>query len=362
MPISLTPALWEHSKFRQITGADRQALTRDLVPGLGDRFPQRGVPGQRLPADLHDTAGTSTSTPVTPASAPTSARTARAQWSQLIPVTTMERVSTARILRPNGLTSSPRSIWCDVRHFPNRWPALPGGRHEVVLHSPVHDAAFPTLGAEQAAKVVELWSARTAALGARDDVAYVFVFENRGRQIGSTIDHPHSQIMAFDSIPPIAEAELSAAKCGLCEEDPDDGLLVVRRSGWQAAVPWAPAWPYQLLISPHAHVPDLPTAGRELRAGLGAMLVDVLTRVERLLGSDAPYMLWIHQRPATREDDDWPAAHLHLHLAPAMRARNVRLPTSPPRSTGPTSSRPHRPAAGRGAAASPAHVNRAAPP
>ena len=28
-------------------------------------------------------------------------------------------------------------------------------------------------------------------------------------------------------------------------------------------------------------------------------------------------MLWVHQRPAT--DQDWPAADLHLHLAPLLR-------------------------------------------
>jgi UDPglucose--hexose-1-phosphate uridylyltransferase len=209
----------------------------------------------------------------------------------------------------------------DVRHFGNRWPALPGGRHEVVLHSPDHDASFPALGDEQAARVVELWSARTAALGAREDVAYVFVFENRGRAIGATIDHPHSQIMAFGSIPPIPAYELSAGKCGFCEP-PDDDRVVVRRSGWQAAVPWAPSWPYELLIVPDQHVPDLPAAGPVLRAGLGAMLVDALTRVERFLGPGAPYMLWFHQRPA--DGDEWPAAHLHAHLAPALRGPGVR--------------------------------------
>ena len=208
----------------------------------------------------------------------------------------------------------------DVRHFANRWPALPDGRHEVILHSPDHDRSFPTLGEDQAARVVELWSARTAALGSRDDVAYVFVFENRGRAIGATIDHPHSQIMAFQAIPPIPEYELSAGKCDFCQ-DPDDDLLVVRRPGWQAAVPWAPSWPYELLISPLTHVADLPSAGPELRKGLGAILVEALTRVERLLGPNAPYMLWVHQRPAG--GDDWPAAHLHLHLAPALRARGV---------------------------------------
>jgi UDPglucose--hexose-1-phosphate uridylyltransferase len=208
----------------------------------------------------------------------------------------------------------------DVRHFQNRWPALPGGRHEVILHSPDHDASFPALGEDQAGRVVELWSARTAALGSRDDVAYVFVFENRGRAICATIDHPHSQIMAFGMIPPIPASELSMSKCDLCQ-DPDDDLLVVRRSGWRAAVPWAPSWPYELLISPRSHVADLPTAGRELRKQLGAMLVEALTRVERLLGPDAPYMLWVHQRPAG--GDDWPAAHLHLHLSPARRAHGV---------------------------------------
>jgi UDPglucose--hexose-1-phosphate uridylyltransferase len=208
----------------------------------------------------------------------------------------------------------------DVRHIPNRWPALPGGRHEVVLHSPDHDSSFPALGADGSARVVELWSARTAALGARDDVGYVFVFENRGRMIGSTIDHPHSQIMAFSTIPPIPETELSAADCGLCQE-PGDDLMVTRRCGWRAAVPWAPSWPYELLISPRSHVADLPAAGRELRAGLGVMLVDVLTRMHRLLGGEAAYMLWVHQRPT--DGGDWPAAHLHLHLAPALRAPGV---------------------------------------
>ena len=205
----------------------------------------------------------------------------------------------------------------DVRHIPNRWPALPDGRHEVVLHGPEHDSSFITLGEEGTARVIELWSARTAVLGARADVTYVFVFENRGRMIGATIDHPHSQVMAFGAIPPIPQAELSAATCHLCQ-DPGTDLLVAWRDGWQAAVPHAPSWPYELLIYPRHHVADLPTAGRPARSALAAMLVDMLTRMERLLGRDAPYMLWLHQRP--HDGADWPAAHLHLHLAPALRA------------------------------------------
>jgi UDPglucose--hexose-1-phosphate uridylyltransferase len=83
-------------------------------------------------------------------------------------------------------------------------------------------------------------------------------------------------------------------------------------------VPWAPSWPYEILIVPHSHIPDLPAAGRRLRGELAAVLVDCLARVEAVLGPATPYMLWAHQRPT--DGGPWPTAHLHLHLAPLLRA------------------------------------------
>jgi UDPglucose--hexose-1-phosphate uridylyltransferase len=89
----------------------------------------------------------------------------------------------------------------DVRWFQNRWPAMEGGRCEVVLYTPLHDATFPSLGVAGARKVIDLWANRTAELGARDDVDYVLVFENRGPEVGATIAHPHGQIYAYDHVP-----------------------------------------------------------------------------------------------------------------------------------------------------------------
>ena len=85
--------------------------------------------------------------------------------------------------------------------FPNRWPAMEGDRCEVVLYTPVHDATFASLGVDGARKVIDLWAERTAELGARDDVDYVLVFENRGPEVGATIAHPHGQIYAYDHVP-----------------------------------------------------------------------------------------------------------------------------------------------------------------
>ncbi len=215
---------------------------------------------------------------------------------------------------PGGL-EAPRPY--DVRCIPNRWPALPDGRHEVVLHSASHADTFIRLGQAGAARVIELWSERTARLGARDDVGYVFVFENRGQAIGATIDHPHSQILALGDVPPIPLAELRRAGCSLCQPLADE-LMVVRRPAWLAHVPWAPSWPFEMVIAPRRHVADLPDAGQDLRAELGGVLVECLARLAQVLGEAEPYLLWFHQRPA--DGADWPSAHLHLHLAPVLRA------------------------------------------
>jgi len=205
----------------------------------------------------------------------------------------------------------------EVRWFRNRWPALPGDRCEVILYTPQHDATFWSLGAEGAKRVVDLWAERSAELGARDDVAYVLVFENRGAAVGATIPHPHGQIYGFDTVPELPRRELERGE----QLGTAGSRLVAETDGWQAFVPEAPMFPYALRLVPDAHVPDLPSLEDSGRVALAELLVDVLGRLDRLFDTETPYMLWIHQRPF--DGGDWPQARLHVEIVTPWRARDV---------------------------------------
>jgi UDPglucose--hexose-1-phosphate uridylyltransferase len=225
-----------------------------------------------------------------------------------------------------GGTEAPDDF--DVRWFPNRWPPLPDGRAEVVLYTADHDATFWSLGRTGARRVVDLWADRSAALGARDDVAYVLVFENRGPSVGATIAHPHGQIYAFESVPPRAVIELDGGPAadgalGAMAAGPDDVRLVTSQAGWRAWVPATASWPYEMVVAPELHVPDLPSLDGAARDGLAQVLIDVLERLDRLFDTDMPYMLWFHQQPfdGSRRGPDRP--RLHAHVVPQWRAPGV---------------------------------------
>jgi UDPglucose--hexose-1-phosphate uridylyltransferase len=215
---------------------------------------------------------------------------------------------------PGGL-EAPDSY--DVHSFPNRWPAMPDGRCEVILYTPDHDTTLWSLGVPGVRKVVDLWAERSRALGSRPDVAYVLVFENRGADVGATITHPHGQIYAFDFVPDVPRRELER---GSRFDEPGERLVAVA-DGWRAWVPEAPTFPYALLLMPDAPVPDLPSLGDDGRSGLAALLTDVLERLDRLFSAQTPYMLWIHQRPF--DGGDWPDARLHVEIVSPWRAPHV---------------------------------------
>ncbi|MGA0879361.1 MAG: galactose-1-phosphate uridylyltransferase, partial [Ilumatobacteraceae bacterium] len=158
-----------------------------------------------------------------------------------------------------------------TRWFVNRWPALPDDRCEVVLYSPDHDASLASLDVSDARQVVELWAERTVALGARSDVAYVLIFENRGADVGATIAHPHGQIYAYDHVPPRPATMFSREWRPSVSTD----RLVVRNDTWTAAVPEAPSFPVALSIAPIDRVGSLPALDDAHRHDLAAILVDV---------------------------------------------------------------------------------------
>jgi UDPglucose--hexose-1-phosphate uridylyltransferase len=239
----------------------------------------------------------------------------------------------------------------DVRWFPNRWPAYsPGdpvdvvaaeaaavtsvpaaGACEVVLFSPDHDESLSTLPAAQVRKVVDLWAARTVELLARPGIEYVLVFENRGREVGATIDHPHGQIYGYPFVPPTPAREAAVARaygCAVCAEVEAEvatgARLVTTRGNWVAWVPYASGYAYGMRIAPRAHVGSLSMLDDASRQELTAVLTDALARYDRLWPSPDPayrfpYLLWFHQAPAAG-GDEW---HLHAHVAPPLRAPGV---------------------------------------
>jgi UDPglucose--hexose-1-phosphate uridylyltransferase len=213
----------------------------------------------------------------------------------------------------------------ETRWFKNRWPQLPDGKAEVLLYSPRHDASFASLGVDGVLRVIQMWAERFTELGNRPDVAYVLEFENRGPEVGATIQHPHGQIYAFDNVPPFPLAELSQPTCALCDEFGNDGppkdLVVAEHGEWVAWIPEAAVWPYELRFAPRTHVGDIPSA-KALWPAFAEVLVDALSRLDRLFDAPMPYMLWIHQKPT--DGGNWPTAHLHVHVTPLFRAAGVQ--------------------------------------
>lgn len=208
----------------------------------------------------------------------------------------------------------------ETRWFVNRWPPLPDGRAEVLLYSPDHRASMATLSPREARAVVDLWAQRTMELGGRDDVAYVLPFENRGAEVGATITHPHGQIYAYDFVPPGARRELDTAQCSLCESVAD-GLLVLSAEGWQCFVPELASWPFELVVAPRDHLADLPSLDQTNRDALATMLPQVIGALDHHFGAATPLMMWIHQRPY--DGQDWPQAHVHIHVTPLWRSAGV---------------------------------------
>ena len=81
-----------------------------------------------------------------------------------------------------------------------------------------------------------VWRHRYVELGAREDVDYVFIFENRGVEVGVTLHHPHGQIYGYPFLPPVPALELAAderlggcAPCALLETRARDGRRIVYR-------------------------------------------------------------------------------------------------------------------------------------
>jgi UDPglucose--hexose-1-phosphate uridylyltransferase len=223
-------------------------------------------------------------------------------------------------------TEIPRATF-EIAVFDNRFPAFtaPRGAAEVVVYTADHDASFGSLAAERAEALMWVWRHRYQELGARPGIDYVFIFENRGVEVGVTLHHPHGQIYGYPFLPPVPALELAAderlggcAPCALLAAELEQGgRILYENAGVVAYVPYAARWSYEVHLSMREHRASLlECSPDELR-----QLADALQRVTR--GFDAlwqrpfPYVMAVHQAPTDVAHAG--QGHLHIEFYPPLR-------------------------------------------
>ena len=216
------------------------------------------------------------------------------------------------------------------------YPVRPAvGRCEVICFSSDSTASLASVTPGRMRTVIEAWADRTTALGALDGVEQVFCFENRGKEIGVTLHHPHGQIYAYPYLTPRTATMLRQARAhrertghNLLRDVLDAELragvrIVLESTHWVAYVPAAARWPVEVHLAPRRDVPDLPALTDDERADLATTYLTLLQRLDRFFvdpdGAPVPlpYIAAWHQAPVREGRDD---LRLHLQLFSVLRA------------------------------------------
>jgi UDPglucose--hexose-1-phosphate uridylyltransferase len=240
---------------------------------------------------------------------------------------------------PGGPSEVPLDTF-EVVVFENRFPAFGPDRSngrpvrpattgcEVVVYTPEHELTLAGLPVERVRLLVDVWADRYRELGSRTDVAYVYIFENKGEEVGVTLHHPHGQIYALPFVPPFAEAELLASRhhlagsgeCLHCSElavEAAGPRAVLDEGSMVAFVPRSARWPFEVHVYPRRHVAAIADLDDAQRSDLAKALLAVTRTYDRHFGFSTPYVMAVHQAPT--DGRDWPQAHLHFEFYPPHR-------------------------------------------
>ena len=159
----------------------------------------------------------------------------------------------------------------------------------------------------------------------------MFCFENRGQEIGVTLNHPHGQIYAYPFLTPRADALLRQARTHrhrtggnllrdvLEAERRARTRVVLAGERWTAYVPAAARWPVEVHLAPHRDIPDLAALDDAERDELAEVYLELLRRADRYYDGvrALPYISAWHQAPVHADRE---LGRLYLQLFSVLRA------------------------------------------
>lgn len=241
------------------------------------------------------------------------------------------------------LPGSERS-W-DIRVVPNRYPALRpdapfeeggddffsrfggNGVHEVVIDTPIHNREMADMDDREVEGVLQVYRQRYRALKVHRRVKLIIIFKNKGTVAGTSLAHPHSQIVATPVEPPLARRRFNVARtyyaaggrclyCNILEKERADGRRVVMETErFLVFHPFASRWPFETWILPKLHRSSFGDASAEELEELAPVVRSVLRALQQKLG-DPDYNFVLHSAPT--KDSVKPYFQWHMQIVPRL--------------------------------------------
>jgi len=232
-----------------------------------------------------------------------------------------------------------------IRVVPNKFPALtpekgperssaamsirmPGyGRQEVIIEHPRHDLDPSGMSEMEVRRLVDAYRLRYRTALEDRNINMVLIFRNHGARAGTSLRHPHSQLIASHVVPAHVRARERIAqryydywgRCLLCEllarECEERRRVVMETPGFTAFVPFAAEVPFEVWIVPRSHQADFASITSEERSGLARCLKEMLRRIREKLG-DPDYNYIINSSVRYKEEE--PQLHWWLQIRPRL--------------------------------------------
>ena len=241
--------------------------------------------------------------------------------------------------------SGQNSNW-DVRVVPNRFAALEPsenrvvveeahlfrkmagtGAHEVIIETPSHNTPMALMPYEQVEKVLIAYHERYNALKKNQQYKFITIFKNHGWASGTSLVHPHSQLVATPIVATFYRQEFEIAheyyvdmgRCLYCDllasELEREERIVAQTEQFVVFHPYASRAPYETWIVPKSHCasfglfPDMYLA--ELARVLKNSLLCLYTRL------DNPAFNLVVDSTITEDEED-PYYHWHIRIIPRL--------------------------------------------
>ena len=242
-------------------------------------------------------------------------------------------------VRPPGNTAV--DSW-RVRVFPNKFPALrieenPAhaidddgfehmggcGAHEVLVESREHDMFLAQQPLEQIALVLETIQLRYRDLMRDRRFETVIVFKNHGLGAGTSLAHPHWQLIATPVMPRLLrvqhyEAEAFFDRHGAClfcamleQELKAESRILATNDDYVAFLPYASHLSFETWLMPRRAEPSFTSVERKQLESLAAILKAVLLKLHA--GLDNPdFNLTLDDVPRGAEDREYFRWHMRI--------------------------------------------------